>query len=160
MIAPTPAARIPIEAPEFRCRLTGDMGAAAGILGLGLFVLGVLLLATRANEVFRISVRQGRCLVVRGRVPPGLLHELCEVVRRAGVERASIRAVRRGGSTRLDARGVGAGLEQRLRNVFGTRGLSDLRAAPSPPRRNLGQRLGWEWLAWRLEQRDATPERR
>ncbi|MFW5921274.1 MAG: DUF3634 family protein [Polyangiales bacterium] len=129
------------------------MGHVAVILGIGLFVLVVLLLVTRANEVFRISVRDGELLVIRGHVPPGLYAEIEDVVRRGRVERASIRAVKSGGNARLVVQGASPGTAQRLRNVFGTRGLEGLRADTPQPSRNLGQRLGWEWLAWRLRNR-------
>ncbi|MGD8863728.1 MAG: DUF3634 family protein [Myxococcales bacterium] len=112
------------------------------------------LLAIRANEVFCLSVRNGRALIVRGRVPRALLSELSEVVRRARVQRATIRVVRQNAAARMIVHGAGPDVAQRLRNVFGTRSYRDLKLAPPPrERRNLGQRLGWAWLAWRLHGR-------
>lgn len=118
-----------------------------------LFVALVAWLASRATEAFCVSVRAGRCLVVRGRVPVGLRQDIEEVVRRAGVERAEIRAVRESGALRLTAAGVDGRVEQRLRNVVGAYGHDRIRRAPRARGRNLGQWLGWTWLAWALSRR-------
>jgi hypothetical protein len=125
-------------------------------------VLGVLALlvffwltARHANQVFHLSVRGGRGLLIQGRIPVGLQRELLDVLRSAGVRVASVRAVREGGRARLLASGAGVDehVLQRLRNVLGTRLWRDLKLCSPPTHRNLGQRLGWEWLAWRLYNR-------
>ncbi len=113
-------------------------------------VLLVVLVLSRANEIFCISVRDGQPLVVRGAVPVALLHGITDVLRRERVERATIRAVKGDGHARLVASGVSEGTAQRLRNVFGSHPLQKLRAAPMPKARNLGQLLGVAWLAWLL----------
>ena len=51
---------------------------------------------SRANELFCVSVRDGRCLVVRGQIPTALLQDFRDVVARAGLPRATIRGVREG----------------------------------------------------------------
>ncbi len=120
--------------------------------------LGVLLaigavvwfLAERANELFAISVRDGRAMVVRGRVPPALLEDLAMVVGEAKVARGSIRALRAAEHARLAMRGIDDGPAQRLRNIFGIHPLRQLSAAPLAADRNLGQILGIAWLAWFL----------
>lgn len=125
------------------------MLASAWVLaGIGLLV--VFLIGARANEIFFVSVRQGRCLVVRGRIPGMLLDGLSDVVARSRVARGSIKAVRGDGHARLVIRGMDEGTSQRLRNVFGTHPVQKLRAAKVAANRNLGQLLGFAWLAWLL----------
>jgi hypothetical protein len=91
-----------------------DLVYAAGTLGL----IGLLLwAATRHNEVFRVAVRRGRATVVRGKVPPGFMSDLREIV--GHVQEGSVHAVKRGGepalvvSSSIDERAA-----QRLRNAF------------------------------------------
>ena len=97
-----------------------------------------------------VSVRDGRCLVVRGRIPDALLKKISDVVLRSRVARGSIRAVRGAGHARLVIGGMDEGTSQRLRNVFGTHPVQKLRAARVASNRNLGQLLGFAWLAWLL----------
>jgi hypothetical protein len=117
-----------------------------GFVGCALFAF-----FTRIDEVFTVSLRGGRALVIRGRIPQGVLNELCEVLEQQGVKRATVRGLKAVGHTRLVARGVDGDCQQRLRNVFGlhpiSKGLSPSVAAHD---RNLGQRLGWTWLSWLL----------
>ncbi len=124
--------------------------AAFTVYGIAFVMVLYLVLAVRATEVFFLSVRRGRTLQVRGRIPAALLHELSDVIARSGAARGSVRAVRQGGAARLKVRGLDEYTAQRLRNVFGTRSGSELKLAGPPAGRNLGQRLGWAWLAWLL----------
>ncbi len=120
------------------------------LLALGLVVVAFVVVVSRANELFLLSVREGEVLLVRGRIPVSLRQDIADVVKRAGVQRASLRAVRSQRSSRLVVHGVDEGTAQRLRNVFGVHPIQRLRAAPLPDRRNLGQVLGFVWLAWLL----------
>lgn len=118
----------------------------------------VVTLISRANEVFYVSVRDGRCLVVSGSVPPSLFSEIRTIVRMTGARRGSVRAFRERGSARVVAEGLGEGTEQRLRNAFGARGFHRATAsgaAAASGGRNLGQLLGVAWLAWLLTGRGA-----
>ena len=117
-----------------------------------IFVVGSWL-SLRANELFFISIRDGRMLVVRGRVPAALLDAFSDVVTDARVTNASVRAMRDGRHARLVLGGVDDGTAQRLRNVFGIHPMHELRSAPPASDRNLGQALGWAWLAWLLLRR-------
>jgi len=105
----------------------------------------------RSRELFFLSVREGRLLVVRGDCPDALLHDIGDALDRAGVRRASIRAVKEEHGSRLVASGVDDRLAQRLRNIFGSH-PSHLRRTGAGPKgdRNLGQWLGIAWLAWLL----------
>ncbi len=104
----------------------------------------------RSREIFCVSVRDGRCLVVRGRINASLLEGLADVAARAKIERGTIRAVKGEQHARLVFRGVDDGTAQRLRNVFGHHPVQKLRSAPLAAKRNLGQMLGVAWLAWLL----------
>jgi hypothetical protein len=115
-------------------------------------VLGLWWL-TRARELFRLSVRGGRVLVVGGRIPPGLLSDIEDMVRRPPVGRATIVARAEEHGARIFASGLDEGREQRLRNIFALYPASRLRQAPAIRRPTLGQLLGIAWLAWLLDRR-------
>ena len=106
-----------------------------------------------ADELFCVSVRGGRALVVRGRIPPALLADLSAVVARPPVARATLRAMKDAGDARLVVEGVPDGAAQRLRNAFALYPIAKLRAAPRVPRPTLGQGLGVPALAWWCERR-------
>ncbi|MBV1860210.1 MAG: DUF3634 family protein [Nannocystaceae bacterium] len=113
--------------------------------GVGYFVI------TRMQEIFCISVRGGRMLVVRGNIPTPLLQDLGDVLDRAGVVQARVRAVKTPGHAQIRTSGVDEGTAQRCRNVFGTHPIHQMRSVPmSEGSKNLGQWLGIEWLAWLL----------
>ena len=113
----------------------------------------VLYFAWRAAEIFRVSVRDGRALVIRGRVPPALLRAIREIVRsQPAVTNGTIRAVRGEHGARLTASGaIDDGRLQRLRNAFALFPTSKLRAAAPVARPTLGQVLGIAWLAWMFD---------
>lgn len=107
---------------------------------------------TRREELFRLSVREGRVLVVRGRAPPGFVSDVRDVVGHARVRGATVRAVRTERGGRLVFSGdLDEGTAQRLRNVFGILPASQLRHAPAIKNPTLGQVLGVAWLAWLLD---------
>jgi len=111
-------------------------------------VLGLWWL-TRTRELFCISVRRGRILVVRGRVPSGLLSEIADAMRRPPVGRATIRAHKGEHNAFLTFSGdLDEGRQQRLRNLFALYPASQLRNAPLIKQPTLGQLLGIAWLAW------------
>ena len=107
---------------------------------------------TRVGELFYISVRDGKVLVVRGRVPVSLLQELKEIVAHPKVKRGSIRAVKTETGGHLSCGGdIDDGREQRMRNTFMLYPASQLRQAPAIARPTLGQLSGIAWLAWMLD---------
>jgi hypothetical protein len=116
-------------------------------------IAAVIVFALRSAEIFRVSVRDGRALVIRGRVPPALLRAIREIVAsQPAVARATIKAVRGEHGARLVASGaIDEGRVQRLRNAFGLFPTSKLRAAAPAARPSLGQVLGIAWLAWMLD---------
>jgi len=102
---------------------------------------------TRVGELFYISVRDGKCLVVRGRVPISMLQEFREAVK--GVRRGAIRAHKTETGGELFCSGdIDAGREQRMRNTFMLYPTSKLRHAPAIDRPTVGQLSGIAWLAW------------
>lgn len=129
------------------------------LLAGALVAIIVMVVIARAHELFYVSIREGRCIVVRGSVPPSLYSELREVVRISRVRRGRVRAVKDGGRPRLLVEGLDERVAQRLRNSFGARGFgrataSGAQAAASSRSQNLGQLLGIAWLAWWLAPRD------
>jgi hypothetical protein len=119
-----------------------------------LVALVVFYFVARAREIFVISVRSGRVLVVRGRVPAGFLGDVRAIVGRPPVRSATIRAVKGENHARLTVSGdVDEGRAQRLRNTFGLRPMAQLRSAPFVNKPTLGQVLGIAWLAWMLDRR-------
>ncbi len=84
-----------------------------------------------ATTLFTIRVRDGRVVRARGRVPARLLSEVAEIVERAGVTRADIRAVTRDGRPVLDFRGeVTQGTMQQMRNVVGQFTAHEIESGP------------------------------
>jgi hypothetical protein len=123
--------------------MTWAVAAVLIVVGLWAF--------TRSRTLFVLSVRDGRVLVVRGRIPGRLLQELRDVVSRPPVRRATIRAWASEDGGHLSASGVDEGTEQRLRNVFRLYPISQLRNAPRIAQPTVGQLLGIAWLAWLFE---------
>jgi hypothetical protein len=109
--------------------------------------------ASRQRELFCLSVRQGRVLLVRGRIPAGLLADFKDALTAApAVGRATVRAYRDEGGARLDVSGsIDGGRVQRLRNIFAIYPMSRLSAAPVATQRTIGQIVGIVWLAWLLD---------
>lgn len=109
------------------------------------------------EDLFCLSIRGGRLLIVRGRVPPRFVADVRDILGRARADRVTIRARPTDSGGRLEFTGdLDEGTQQRLRNVFGLIPAVQLRSAPSIQRPTLGQRAGVEWLAWWF----ALPERR
>lgn len=108
---------------------------------------------TRTRELFVVSVRNGRTLLVRGRLSQGLMNDIAEIVASPPAARATVKAVAGEHNARLVVSGLDEGRTQRLRNTFGIRPVARLRAAPVIGRPTLGQILGIAWLAWLLDRR-------
>lgn len=121
-----------------------------GAFAIAGIVAAVLLIARRAGELFLVSIKNGEVLPVRGRIPKSLLSAFRDVARLESIPRATVRAVMENGAPRLIVTGVDDGTAQQLRNSFSVHPLSKLRAAAPPADRNLGQLLGFAWLAWLL----------
>jgi len=110
--------------------------------------------AGRATELFYVSVRDGKVLVVRGRVPVSLLQDFSEAVKEPVVRRGAIKAWRSGDGGQLACSGdIDEGREQRMRNAFMLYPASKLRQAPAVKEPTFGQILGVAWLAWLLDRR-------
>jgi hypothetical protein len=92
-------------------------------------IVALIVAAGRARELCVLSVRGGRLSVARGRLPAGVLEALSDVVRRAQVERATVRVLRDGARARVSASGLDPLTLQRARNVIGIYPLAKLLAA-------------------------------
>jgi len=109
---------------------------------------------SRTSELFFVSVRDGKCLVVRGRVPVSMLQTFQEAVADPVVRRGSIRAAKTESGGQLHCSGdIDEGREQRMRNTFMLYPASQLRQAPAIRKPTLGQLSGIAWLAWMLDRR-------
>lgn len=107
---------------------------------------------TRIGELFYISVRNGKVLVVRGRVPVSMLQEFQEAVSWPVVRRGSIRAFKTEYGGQLTCGGdIDEGREQRMRNTFMLYPASKLRQTPAIQQPTLGQLSGVAWLAWMFD---------
>ena len=91
--------------------------------------------ARRHAELFLIRVEGGQTRFIRGRIPPRLLSEINEVVKRAKIESTQIRVVVEGGEPHVVAPELTEGIRQQLRNVVGTYKLPQIRAGVRPKRR-------------------------
>ncbi len=127
--------------------LTSTLGTLFAVIAVA---VALYLIFIRGNEIFHVSIRNGRALLIRGRIPPSLFTQIADVARRAGVRDATVTAHKGDGRARLTTSGFGEGDAQRLRNVFGLHPIHALRAAPLRRPENLGQVLGIAWLAWML----------
>ena len=112
----------------------------------------IVWLVLRSGELFYISVRDGKLLVVRGRVPVSMLQEFKECVNRPKVRRGSIKAFKTEMGGQLTCSGdIDEGREQRMRNTFMLYPASKLRSAPQQKERTIGQLAGLAWLAWMMD---------
>jgi hypothetical protein len=124
------------------------------IVVVTVLIVGVIWMLSRAGELFYISVRDGKLLVVRGRVPVSMLQEFRDAVNKPTVRRGSIRAFKTESGGQLACSGdIEEGREQRMRNTFMLYPASQLRAAPPIKSPTLGQLTGLAWLAWMLDRR-------
>jgi hypothetical protein len=113
-------------------------------------VIAFLIWVARQAELFCLSIRDGKILLVRGRIPGGLLSDFADAVR--DVKRGTIRGMRGDGGAELAVSGaIDDRRAQRLRNIFAIYPTSRLRAAPPAAQRSFGQLVGVVWLAWLFE---------
>jgi Protein of unknown function (DUF3634) len=109
-------------------------------------VLGVgYLLFLRSQELFRISIRDGKQTLTRGYAPTALLNDFGAAVR--GVSRGEVRAHKAQGGARLSfAGGIDAGVAQRLRNIFGLYPVARLRAPHIDKRQTASDVFTLAWV--------------
>ncbi len=111
-----------------------------------LTVFAFVLWVRRQSELCWISIRCGRLLVVRGRVPQGLVGDFRPLLVHVKRGEVFVHKTSSGGS--LQTRGIDEATTQRLRNVLGIKPETQLVSATPIRNPNLGQRLGIGWLAW------------
>jgi len=124
----------------------------AFLIFAALVAVVIVWLLLRSGELFYISVRDGKLLVVRGRVPVSMLQEFKECVNRPKVRRGAIKAFKTDMGGQLTCSGdIDEGREQRMRNTFMLYPASKLRLAPQQKDRTIGQLAGLAWLAWMMD---------
>jgi hypothetical protein len=100
---------------------------------LGLALLPLIISIRRSTELFLVKVRDGDAIFSRGRMPQSLLDDIADVVGSPRIERAELRAVRRGGQPELVTRGdLSSDQLQRLRNVLGRYSVQRIAAGGAP----------------------------
>ncbi|MFZ5480105.1 MAG: DUF3634 family protein [Myxococcota bacterium] len=117
-------------------------------------IVGAVVWYFSSRTMFKLSVRDGQVLVVKGRVPIRFLQDVREVVSHHAVGNCTISGVAREHGAGLAFSGdIDEGSQQRLRNTFRLCPASEVRHAPPVKNPTLGQVLGIAWLAWLLEPR-------
>ena len=133
------------------------MRYSASMPWLPLAVLGAVTIFwwfSLQEDLFALSIRGGRVLVVRGRVPARFVADVRDVIGRTRVSYADIRARPTANGGRLAFTGdIDDITQQRLRNVFGLIPAIQLRTAPPIHLPTFGQVVGIVWLAWLFERR-------
>src|SRR5882724_8476935 len=90
---------------------------SSGFIAVVIVIAAFLWYLSRKNEFFRVSIRHGRVLLVRGRIPIGYLEDLRDVSRH--VQRGTVRAVKDAGQARLIiSSSIDEVTAQRMRNTF------------------------------------------
>ncbi len=88
----------------------------------------------RSTELFVLEVDSGDVRFTRGRIPPQLLDEIREILRRSG-SNGVLRIVQDRREAVIEATGnFGAGTLQQLRNVIGNTPLQRIRSGVGPRR--------------------------
>lgn len=120
------------------------------IIAVGALLLFVFI--SRGSELFCLSIRAGKVLVVRGRVPGAFLNDVRELVAQQNIQRGTIRGLIDSQRARLScSHHIDEGLAQRLRNTFALYPMSSIRGAPRIVNPSFGQLLGIGWLAWMID---------
>ncbi len=109
------------------------MTLVVSLLVLAVLAVPLVVSIARSTELFVLRVEDGTLHFVRGRMPPRLLEELRDVVRRSAIRSGTIKAVVEDGAPRVTATGLGEGDLQAVRNVVGTFRLAQIRAGRRPP---------------------------
>ena len=91
------------------------------VLAISLLLVPLGISIRRSTELFRVKVRNGKAIFVRGRIPQSLLTDIDDIVRTPSVAHAEVWAVRSSGKAVLETKGdIPRDQLQRLRNVLGT----------------------------------------
>jgi hypothetical protein len=102
------------------------------LFGLAVAVILVLVVASRnVNLLFRLSIRAGSVVRLRGRAPKRLVRDMQDVLKMRPVPKAELRVIVRDKRPFVEASGdIDEHELQRLRNVVGLWELAKIRAAP------------------------------
>lgn len=121
-------------------------------------VFGLLTVLTRAHEVFCVSVRAGRALVVRGRLPADALASIAAIA--GGADAVLVRGFDREGDLVVEVQGVSDQVALRMRMRLAELTPEGLGALEPPPT-TWWRMLGFVELAWwadsRLRESEPAP---
>jgi hypothetical protein len=96
-----------------------------------LLSIPLVLALVRANELFALDYRSGKLRVRRGRIPHGLLTDIGDILRNAGVDEADVRGVVVDGRAKVYIQGqVPRPVRQRLMNSASLWPVAKIRNAP------------------------------
>ena len=127
-----------------------------GIGALLVVVFTILTALLRANELFCVSSRRGKTLVVRGALPESLCGALEGALRHPSPDQALVKGFSSDDELRLTVTGVEGAQEQRVQALFAAYPF-DLPAWPRATNRTWWQVVGFVWLAWWMQERDEEP---
>lgn len=132
------------------------MIAGIGLLVLLVVVFTLLTALSRAHELYCVSVRDGRSLVVKGGLPASTQNELDRIFAGSESTDVVVRAFEREGEIRIEVVGATDSEVRRLEGLLGGLGSEDL--PPVLPRdRTWVKTLGFVWLSRWLDSRDGEP---
>lgn len=113
-----------------------------------LLILGALLMWNYfSNVLFIVEVHDGRATVTQGDVPPGMLHMMRDACRLGGMREGKIRAWKTEQGLNIRTTPRNEGVEQRLRNVAGTRRWTQYRAPSNPHLQTAKKAVVWTAVA-------------
>jgi hypothetical protein len=124
------------------------------IFVIAFIALIVWVFASRANELFVLSFRNGEVRLVRGSVATGLRNDLADALRHMKVQRATVKVKKTPQGARLTASGLDEFGEQRLRNILQLFPAARLRSNSAPTQNRLLRIFGFSALVWLFGSRD------
>ncbi len=95
-------------------------------------IAAVIYSARRHAELFVVRVQGGQARFMRGRLPPQLLADITDVVKRGKIDSANIHVVAERGEPQVVAPELSAGVLQQLRNVVGMYKVAQIRTGAKP----------------------------
>ena len=100
-----------------------------------------------SNVLFIVDLDGGSARVTQGGVPPGMLHMMRDAARLGGLRDGRIRAWKSENGLTIRTTPRNESVEQRLRNVAGTRGWTEYRAPHNPHLETAKKAVVWTAVA-------------
>ncbi len=112
-----------------------------------LLVGGLIMWNYLSNVLFIVDIADGSAQVTQGDVPPGMLHMMRDACRLGGMREGRIRAWKTEEGLTIRTSPRNEGVEQRLRNVAGTRRWTEYRAPHNPHLATAKKAVVWTAVA-------------